>query len=103
MVELIGQPINRIDGPLKVSGRATYAAEHWNVAQPLSVPGNPRPGPPPCAGGGGACGAGGAAGAWAPRKAVQTKTAAAATALMKDVLFIVCILHFALRIHTRKL
>jgi xanthine dehydrogenase YagR molybdenum-binding subunit len=35
MVALIGQPINRIDGPLKVSGRATYAAEHWNVGQPL--------------------------------------------------------------------
>ncbi len=35
MAALIGQPIDRIDGPLKVSGRATYAAEHWNVAQPL--------------------------------------------------------------------
>src|SRR6186713_2282459 len=35
MVALIGQPINRIDGPLKVSGRATYAAEYWNVGQPL--------------------------------------------------------------------
>ena len=32
---IIGQPINRIDGPLKVSGRATYAAEHWDVGQPL--------------------------------------------------------------------
>ncbi|MEP6688521.1 MAG: xanthine dehydrogenase family protein molybdopterin-binding subunit [Gemmatimonadales bacterium] len=35
MTAIIGQPINRIDGPLKVSGRATYAAEHWNVGQPL--------------------------------------------------------------------
>jgi xanthine dehydrogenase YagR molybdenum-binding subunit len=35
MATLIGQPISRIDGPLKVSGRATYAAEHWDVGQPL--------------------------------------------------------------------
>jgi xanthine dehydrogenase YagR molybdenum-binding subunit len=35
MATLIGQPISRIDGPLKVSGRATYAAEYWNVGQPL--------------------------------------------------------------------
>ena len=35
MTTIIGKPVNRIDGPLKVSGRATYAAEHWNVAQPL--------------------------------------------------------------------
>ncbi len=35
MVELIGQPINRIDGPLKVAGRAAYAYEHWDVGQPL--------------------------------------------------------------------
>jgi xanthine dehydrogenase YagR molybdenum-binding subunit len=35
MATIIGQPINRIDGPLKVSGRATYAAEHWDVGQPL--------------------------------------------------------------------
>ena len=35
MTAIIGQPINRIDGPLKVSGRATYAAERWNVGQPL--------------------------------------------------------------------
>ena len=27
MTALIGRPINRVDGPLKVSGRATYAAE----------------------------------------------------------------------------
>jgi xanthine dehydrogenase YagR molybdenum-binding subunit len=32
---MIGQPINRVDGPLKVSGRATYAYEHWDVGQPL--------------------------------------------------------------------
>ena len=35
MTAIIGQPISRIDGPLKVSGRATYAAEHWDVGQPL--------------------------------------------------------------------
>lgn len=35
MAAIIGQPISRIDGPLKVSGRATYAAEHWDVGQPL--------------------------------------------------------------------
>ena len=35
MASIIGQPVNRIDGPLKVSGRATYAAEYWNVGQPL--------------------------------------------------------------------
>jgi xanthine dehydrogenase YagR molybdenum-binding subunit len=31
----IGQPIDRVDGPLKVTGQATYAAEHWEVGQPL--------------------------------------------------------------------
>jgi xanthine dehydrogenase YagR molybdenum-binding subunit len=35
MTAIIGQPVNRVDGPLKVSGRATYAAEHWDVGQPL--------------------------------------------------------------------
>src|SRR5882724_5005161 len=35
MATIIGQPISRIDGPLKVSGRATFAAEHWDVGQPL--------------------------------------------------------------------
>jgi xanthine dehydrogenase YagR molybdenum-binding subunit len=35
MTAIIGQPVSRIDGPLKVSGRATYAAEHWDVGQPL--------------------------------------------------------------------
>src|SRR5512132_1709822 len=35
MAGIIGQPVDRIDGPLKVSGRATYAAEYWNVGQPL--------------------------------------------------------------------
>src|SRR2546426_2171876 len=35
MAILIGQPINRIDGPLKVTGQATYAYEHWDVGQPL--------------------------------------------------------------------
>ena len=35
MATIIGQPVNRIDGPPKVSGRATYAAEHWNVGQPF--------------------------------------------------------------------
>jgi xanthine dehydrogenase YagR molybdenum-binding subunit len=31
----IGQPITRVDGPLKVTGRATYAYEHWEAGQPL--------------------------------------------------------------------
>jgi xanthine dehydrogenase YagR molybdenum-binding subunit len=31
----IGQPINRVDGPSKVAGRATYAYEHWEEGQPL--------------------------------------------------------------------
>jgi xanthine dehydrogenase YagR molybdenum-binding subunit len=32
---VIGQPINRVDGPRKVTGRATYAYEQWEVGQPL--------------------------------------------------------------------
>ncbi|HEY4138990.1 MAG TPA: molybdopterin cofactor-binding domain-containing protein, partial [Casimicrobiaceae bacterium] len=32
---MIGQAINRIDGPLKVAGRATYAYEHWDAGEPL--------------------------------------------------------------------
>ena len=32
---IIGQPIDRVDGPLKVTGRATYAYEHWEAGQPL--------------------------------------------------------------------
>jgi xanthine dehydrogenase YagR molybdenum-binding subunit len=35
MATIIGQPISRIDGPLKVSGLAVYAAEHWDLGQPL--------------------------------------------------------------------
>jgi xanthine dehydrogenase YagR molybdenum-binding subunit len=37
MTTMTGQPINRVDGPPKVSGRATYAYEHWNpdAGQPL--------------------------------------------------------------------
>ncbi|MFP2926036.1 molybdopterin cofactor-binding domain-containing protein, partial [Pyxidicoccus sp. 3LG] len=31
---IIGKPIDRVDGPLKVAGRATYPAE-WDVGQPL--------------------------------------------------------------------
>lgn len=31
----IGQPLDRVDGPLKVSGRATYAAEHTFDQPPL--------------------------------------------------------------------
>lgn len=31
----IGQPLDRVDGPLKVSGRATYAAEHKFDQPPL--------------------------------------------------------------------
>ncbi len=34
---MIGKSVNRVDGPLKVSGQATYAYEHWesDVGQPL--------------------------------------------------------------------
>ena len=32
---MIGQPINRVDGPLKVTGRAAYAYEQWEAGQPL--------------------------------------------------------------------
>jgi xanthine dehydrogenase YagR molybdenum-binding subunit len=32
---LIGSPINRVDGPLKVTGRATYSYEEWGAGQPL--------------------------------------------------------------------
>src|SRR5260370_18756662 len=32
---MIGQPTDRVDGPLKLTGRATYAYEHWDVGQPL--------------------------------------------------------------------
>ncbi len=35
MATMTGQPVNRVDGPLKVSGKATYAFEHWDVGQPL--------------------------------------------------------------------
>src|SRR5206468_3091744 len=32
---MIGQGLNRVDGPLKVTGQATYASEHWEAGQPL--------------------------------------------------------------------
>lgn len=32
---MIGAPLSRVDGPLKVTGRATYSYEEWGVAQPL--------------------------------------------------------------------
>lgn len=32
---MIGQPLSRVDGPLKVTGQATYAYEEWGVGQPL--------------------------------------------------------------------
>ncbi|UUN25258.1 xanthine dehydrogenase family protein molybdopterin-binding subunit [Streptomyces sp. FIT100] len=32
---MIGQALNRVDGPQKVTGRATYAYEHWEAGQPL--------------------------------------------------------------------
>ncbi|MFD8967240.1 molybdopterin cofactor-binding domain-containing protein [Streptomyces sp. NPDC059568] len=32
---LIGQPLNRVDGPLKVTGRATYVYEQWEAGPPL--------------------------------------------------------------------
>ena len=31
----IGQALSRVDGPLKVTGGATYAYEHWEAGQPL--------------------------------------------------------------------
>jgi xanthine dehydrogenase YagR molybdenum-binding subunit len=35
MVTVIGQGLNRVDGPSKVSGRARYAYEQWVADQPL--------------------------------------------------------------------
>ena len=32
---LIGDPISRVDGPLKVTGQATYAYEEWGAGDPL--------------------------------------------------------------------
>lgn len=32
---MIGSPIDRVDGPLKVTGRATYEYEEWGLGQPL--------------------------------------------------------------------
>lgn len=32
---MIGEPVNRVDGPLKATGRAAYAYEHWEAGQPL--------------------------------------------------------------------
>jgi len=32
---MIGQPIRRVDGPVKVTGRATYAYEYWQDEAPL--------------------------------------------------------------------
>ncbi|MBD3002762.1 xanthine dehydrogenase family protein molybdopterin-binding subunit [Streptomyces sp. 5-10] len=32
---MIGQAVNRVDGPLKATGRAVYAYEHWDAGQPL--------------------------------------------------------------------
>ncbi len=32
---MIGQPIDRVDGPRKVTGQATYAYEYWEAGQPL--------------------------------------------------------------------
>ena len=39
MSSLIGQPVTRIDGKLKVTGRATYAVDHpiENVAYGVAV------------------------------------------------------------------
>jgi xanthine dehydrogenase YagR molybdenum-binding subunit len=31
----IGNPVSRVDGPLKVTGQATYAYEEWRVGEPL--------------------------------------------------------------------
>jgi xanthine dehydrogenase YagR molybdenum-binding subunit len=35
---MIGQPVNRIDGPRKVAGRATYAYEQWEALQNAGPP-----------------------------------------------------------------
>jgi xanthine dehydrogenase YagR molybdenum-binding subunit len=35
MTAVIGRPVSRVDGPLKTTGRATYAYERWDVDQPL--------------------------------------------------------------------
>jgi xanthine dehydrogenase YagR molybdenum-binding subunit len=35
---MIGQPINRVDGPLKVAGRAPYAYEHWDELRDVGEP-----------------------------------------------------------------
>ena len=35
---MIGQPVNRIDGPRKVTGRATYAYEQWDALQDAGPP-----------------------------------------------------------------
>lgn len=32
---MIGNPLNRVEGPLKVTGRATYTFEEWGLGQPL--------------------------------------------------------------------
>lgn len=32
---MIGDPLSRVEGPLKVTGRATYAYEEWSAGQPL--------------------------------------------------------------------
>ncbi|WP_329129434.1 xanthine dehydrogenase family protein molybdopterin-binding subunit [Streptomyces caniferus] len=32
---MIGQAVNRVDGPSKVTGRATYSYENWEAGQPL--------------------------------------------------------------------
>lgn len=32
---MIGHPWNRVEGPLKVSGRATYTYDEWSLGQPL--------------------------------------------------------------------
>ena len=32
---MIGQPTSRVDGPVKVTGRATYAYEYWQDEPPL--------------------------------------------------------------------
>ena len=32
---MIGKPISRVDGPVKVTGRATYAYEYWQDETPL--------------------------------------------------------------------
>ena len=36
-LKVVGQPVDRIDGPLKTSGQAAYAYEHHDIAPDAAV------------------------------------------------------------------